>query len=50
MADLTREERDALENELRRKLMPIIRKFGVNLEVTVLRTPPQAPNVIAFRR
>lgn len=50
MADLTQDERDALESDLRRALMPILQKHGVNVEITVLRTTPQAPNVIAFRR
>lgn len=50
MADLTREERDALEADLRQALMPILREHGVNVEITVIRTPPQAPNVAAFRR
>jgi hypothetical protein len=50
MADLTRDQRDALEAELQKVLLPILQKHGVNLEVTVIPTPPAAPNVIAFRR
>lgn len=50
MAGLTRDERDALESDLRRALLPILKRHGVNLEVTVIPTPERAPSVVAFRR
>lgn len=44
------DRRDALEADLREALLPILKRYGVNLEVTVVPVPEQARKAVSFRR